>query len=66
MNIKYYICNFCHNPVGAHAQAWALQNYGPAKFTGFCCGDCFDKIGLDPWGNPKQPEEYLLAILKYK
>jgi hypothetical protein len=43
-------------------QWWTLTNY--RNISGRFCGECYNKISHDAYGNPNNPEEYLLMLLK--
>jgi len=41
---------------------WTLNHYH--KLSGFFCPTCYDKISHDSYGKPKQPEDYLIMLLR--
>lgn len=43
-------------------QWWNLHNY--FKINGLFCPTCYDKASHDAYGNPKNPNDYLLILLK--
>jgi hypothetical protein len=43
-------------------QWWGLNNY--YGISGRFCGDCYDKVSHDSYGQPNQPEEFLMMLLK--
>jgi hypothetical protein len=43
-------------------QWWNLSGYH--GFRGLYCGDCYDKIAHDSYGNPVNPAEYIAMLLK--
>ena len=60
-------CTGCERPFdGGMAKGkrtwWHLSNY--RKFSGFFCPQCYDMVGHDSYGNPEDPEGYLLMLLK--
>ena len=43
-------------------QWWNLRNY--YGFNGTFCAKCYDKISHDSYGNPNNPKDYCLLLLK--
>ena len=51
--------------VGKHqhrGQWWSLNNY--YGITGNFCSDCYDKLARDGHGEPRNPKENLMMLLK--
>ena len=60
-------CTGCERPYDGGMAAgkftwWSCNNY--FKFTGFFCPQCYDLISHDSYQRPKDPEGYLLMLLK--
>lgn len=56
-------CKFCNSPKKEGEQRWHLTDYH--GFNGTCCWNCYQKISHDSYGNPNNPEEYLMMIMKH-
>lgn len=60
MRLPSSTCTSC-NAV-RDGQYWGLSNYH--GITGYFCSMCYDKVAHDSYGNPRQPTEYLMMLLK--
>lgn len=59
-------CHGCDLPRDAvtwdQGQWWNLSNYH--GISGYFCPDCYDKVAHDSYGQPCQPQEHLLMIMR--
>ena len=46
----------------SHGQWWSINNY--YGWSGYFCPGCYEKISHDSYGNPQNPTEYTLMLLK--
>lgn len=57
-------CTTCElDRAQSYGQWWHLRHY--YGFSGYFCPDCHDKISHDSYGNPVNPLEYTLMLLKH-
>jgi hypothetical protein len=56
-------CSFCGEEKKHEEQRWHLSDY--FGFNGTACHECYYKIAHDAYGNPRNPEEFVMMVLKH-
>ena len=62
--MKNATCTNCGNT--SDENGWILVRYSVHEFNGYWCSDCYSKVALDGFDNPKNPEELVLVLLNRK
>jgi len=55
-------CECCGKQGAEYKQFWSMYNYH--GINGWICVKCYNKVEHDKDGNPKNPTEYLMILLK--
>lgn len=63
MSAPHHPCTNCKttDPAG---QWWGLSNY--YGVSGTFCPKCYDLVSHDPYGNPRNPDDYARVLQKQK